>query len=171
MRFFVLSCAVAKKAKVGISNFHFYNAAGQSSSLSPVNPKEGHSIFTNRTAYNPSEVYGPGQSAIDFVPTITLDMILASIPDHITIEMLKVDAQGYDLEIIKSAHQDRLRKIPRIYSEVFMPLRENDYLNISNGYNEWLKYMKTVGCTLLNVPKNPLLGSFLDAKWELQKGV
>lgn len=163
-RFFVLSCAIASSLRLGVSNFFFYNSIGESSSLSMVNPTKGHRVFQNRARFSPSVPLGPGPTGVDFVPTLTLNMILRVIPKDISIDYLKVDAQGYDLQIIQSAEASELRRIPRIASEVFMPEQEMDYINVTNGYTEWVEYMNSIGYDLANVPQNKQSG-FFDASW------
>lgn len=101
-------------------------------------------MFENRSKYDPSAQNGPGPFPTDFVPTLTLNMVLQSISKDISIDFLKIDAQGHDLEIIKSANPEELRRVPRISTEVFLERREHVYKNISNSFPDWIDYMSSI---------------------------
>lgn len=51
------------------------------------------------------------------VPTVTLASVLERIPSSIRLEMLKIDAQGSDFDVVKSAG-DAIKRFDQVYAEV-----------------------------------------------------
>lgn len=160
-RFFVLNCAVAGHENTGVATFNFYNHDGVSSSLAlATHMNDKLPGYANRSRYTPTEKFGPGPAAIDFVPVISFDTILKAIPKRIAIDYLLVDAQGFDLQIIKSASPQQLRRIPKITSETYLEHFEPTYQGVENALPQWIKYMNSIGYKLENPPPETS-----DGKW------
>ena len=107
-RRYVLAAAVAERA--GLATMYRYNN-GASSSLS----KAARDFNEEEPRPNVDEWASP-QGAPFFVPTVTLEQLLAAIPTSIDILFLKTDLQGYDLAVIKSAGPS-LRRVFKVLSE------------------------------------------------------
>lgn len=60
-----------------------------------------------------------GYPSFSIVPVLTLEMLLASIPDHLSIEWVKTDMQGFDLRAAKSASKSTLRRIKKYQAELY----------------------------------------------------
>lgn len=95
-----------------------------------VGPVEGTTAFYHYEGPGCSSVFPPNEDAdlalippvcnrvrnMEHVCTISLARVIDLIPDHLAIELLKVDAQGFDLEVVKSAGE-RLHRIDKIIIE------------------------------------------------------
>lgn len=163
----MINCAVSGPPLAGsFAPFHFYNGAGKSSSLSEARDEAvGRQNWTNRTAFDPSEKYGPGPSAVDFVSVLSLDSVLSAIPDNVSINLLKTDTQGHDLSIIRSASREHLRRVKHLITETYL----NDashvkYKGVNNDLVNWIPYMRDMGFKLMNPPLPEYFNEY-DAKW------
>lgn len=166
-RFFVVNCAVAGPPLAGgLASFHYYNAAGGSSSLSEARDEAvGRQAWTNRTAFDPSDTYGPGPAAVDFVPVLSLETVLAAVPTNVSIDFLKTDTQGYDLAVIRSASRLQLRRVRMLTTETYLKGAGNaKYKNVKNDLVDWIPYMRTMGFRLTNPPQ-PHQSNEYDAIW------
>lgn len=158
-RFFTLCAAISGKPLSGrVASFRHYNDFGQSSSLSKVlnaslkDKSYGRSVswsHPSRTATNRPD--GPGPSGIDFVPVLSLGNLLMAVPSHVSIPLLKTDAQGHDLNIIKSSPIGVLRRVDRIRSEVYLGnIKELRYQGVNNDLEDWRVYMRKAGYKLMD---------------------
>lgn len=166
-RFFVLNCAVSGPPLAGsIAPFHYYNSAGASSSLSEARDEAmGRQRWTNRTAFNPSDKYGPGPSAVDFVPVLSLDSVLSAIPHNISINLLKTDTQGHDLSVIRSAGRQQLRRVKHLVTETYLKgASHSKYKGVQNDLDDWIPHMRDMGFKLINPPPPEDLNEH-DAEW------
>lgn len=166
--FFVVNAAVSGFPLAGrIATFHHYNSRGVSSSLARVkkDAKGKEPSFASRKTHNPSDRYGPGSAGVDFVPVISLESVLGAVSKDVVIDMLKTDAQGFDLEIIKSASRETLRRVGKIRSETYLAgVAEKRYDGVKNELvRDWIPYMNNVGFRLTNPTKR--IGSEYDAVW------
>ena len=79
------------------------------------------------------------------VPVIRLEDVMAKIPAHLPIEYVKVDVQGLDLQVIKSAGE-ALRRVGRVRAEV---INEKSYVGIGDEKpateDELVAYMDSMG--------------------------
>lgn len=79
------------------------------------------------------------------VPVIRLADVMAKIPAHLPIEYVKVDVQGLDLQVIKSAGE-ALRRVGRVRAEV---INEKSYVGIGEEKpateDELVAYMDSMG--------------------------
>ena len=79
------------------------------------------------------------------VPVIRLEDVMAKIPAHLPIEYVKVDVQGLDLQVIKSAGE-ALRRVGRVRAEV---INEKSYVGIGEEKpateDELVAYMDSMG--------------------------
>lgn len=167
-RFFVLNCAISGPPYAGsVSTFHFYNDNGKSSSLSHADSPRH---WTNKPGNDPNSDYGPGPSGIDFVPVISLDTLLKAIPSNVMIPFLKIDAQGHDLAIVKSASKQQLNRIEKIMSETYLTdWAAKAYRNDeSNKLDDWIPYMRSMGFSLSNPPSEDAKTQ-IDAIWVRDK--
>lgn len=167
-QFFVLSCAVGAAPATGaLTTFHYYNANGQSSSLSPATAVSTRPVagWANLSRFDPSDQYGPGPAGIDIVAVLSLNTVLAAIPANISIDFLMTDAQGHDLAIIKSASVSSLRRVAKIKTETYLAAAAGlNYDGVHNDLSEWVPYMKAAGYRLTNPPKRGAKGEY-DAVW------
>lgn len=167
-RFFVIAAAIAGPPHAGnFLTFHHYNLDGASSSLSTaLETSKGQSQpFANRKLYDPSKHYGPGPGGVDFVPVLTLEALLQAVPKHVRIPFLKTDTQGFDLEVVKSARRNTLRRVEKIMSETYLPgVERKRYANVRNDLGrDWIPFMKRVGYKLSNPTKK--MNDEYDAVW------
>lgn len=158
-RFFVLACAVAGTPLAGsVATFTFYNRNGASSSLSRVKPRSDGSLpdIADTSMHSPDQMAGPGPSGVDFVPVLSLQALLDAVPTHMRIAFLKIDAQGFDLNIVRSARMDTLRRVDEILAETYLPrIVGTKFEGVENGLREhWIPYMRSVGFQLTNPPEN-----------------
>lgn len=116
--------------------------------------------------YSPRDKYGPGPIGYDFVPIVTLNSILRSISTEISITLLKVDTQGYDFSIIKSACSTQTKRISKIVSETYVgDANYKLYVDVHNDlYKDWIPYMKKIGFVLSNPPNSNSKREY-DAIW------
>lgn len=166
-RFFVMNCAVAGPPLAGgLAAFHYYNSAGGSSSLSEARDEAvGRQHWTNRTAFDPSDTYGPGPAAVDFVPVVSLESVLAAVPRNVSIDFLKTDTQGYDLSVVRSASREQLRRVRTLTTETYLKgAADVKYKNVQNNLEDWIPYMKSIGFRLTNPPP-PDQRNEHDAQW------
>lgn len=166
--FFVVNAAVSGKPLAGrVATFHHYNSRGASSSLARVKKDEKGKdpSFADRGKHDPSDQYGPGPAGVDFVPVIGLDALLKAIPMEVDIDILKTDAQGFDLDVIKSARRDTLRRVRMIKTETYLPgVAEKRYVGVKNELlKDWIPYMNKIGFRLVNPTKKE--GAEYDAVW------
>ena len=60
-----------------------------------------------------------GYPPFSIVPVLTLDHLIASIPDSIRIELVKTDMQSFDLRAAKSASLESLARVEKYQAEVY----------------------------------------------------
>jgi FkbM family methyltransferase len=108
----------------GVAAFHLSNNDGSSSSLAQFHD---HAAKLNS-----------GKSS--YVPVVRLDSILQQIPDHIKVDKIKIDAQGFDLEVIKSAGS-QLHRFKSIIGEVVVNEDLAYYKDVDNSRKSWLAFM------------------------------
>lgn len=110
---------------VGVARFGVMGPGGQSGSLSkPKDPTRKWAKEVDRF----------------FVPVLTLRHILDMIPANITIEFLKTDMQGHDLNAIKSAGES-LKRVRKSLHEVSADGKET-YADTDNFKSSWFEYME-----------------------------
>ncbi|CAF1263399.1 unnamed protein product [Adineta ricciae] len=84
------------------------------------------------------------------VSTLRLETILSIIDPRLSIELLKVDAQGVDLDVVKSAGK-LLKRIDKVIIEIQLDDEKRNNSNIlyknANSASETLEYMKANGFT------------------------
>lgn len=163
-RFFVINCAIAGNPLAGgFQTFRFFNRAGQSSSLAPIKRKDGN--LPKFATFDPNEdQYGPGPAGVDFVPVLSLENLLSAIPEHLEIPFLKIDTQGFDLAVVKSASRSKLRRVSKIMTETYLP-SSSTYEGVTNELiRDWIPHMRTMGYKLSN-PTTRTRGEY-DAVWE-----
>lgn len=150
-----------------ISAFNHYNERGMSSSLASVMRKPDGRVhgFADRARHDPSEKYGPGPAGVDIVPVLSLQALLDAVPSNIEIQSLKTDAQGFDLDVVKSASPRSLRRIKKIVSETYLEgIGAARYEGVRNDLErDWVPYMKKVGFKLSNPTKKT--NREYDAHW------
>jgi len=85
------------------------------------------------------------------VPVLLLEDVLERIPTHIRIEFVKLDVQGVDLQVLKSAH-DQLRRVWHVKTEVIVH-NEGGYIGVGEDApgteDEFTSYMKSMGFTFV----------------------
>lgn len=154
-RFFVINCAIAGAPMAGhISTFHHYNKGGMSSSLAEVRTNSRGEVpgFADRSKHDPSDSFGPGHSGLDYVPVLSLETLLNSVPPNIDISFLKTDTQGFDFAVIKSASRKSLRRVKKIMTETYLTgIERTRYRNVDNDLKkDWIPYMEEMGFDLSN---------------------
>ena len=77
------------------------------------------------------------------VPAVTLASILSLIPPHVRISLLKVDARGYDLTVIKSAGKS-IERVEEILVDVDLSVGDA-FFHDHNGQGRVERYMHRVG--------------------------
>jgi FkbM family methyltransferase len=135
--FVVIPMAVAETD--GCANFHI-NQSDFSSSLLPIN-EEGSRSWVG--------VEHVKVEAVVSVPTIRLDTFMNSL-DIKTVDFLKIDAQGMDLKVLRSAGA-RLRDIEKIVLEV--EVAPNHFYTGAPSKDEVLKFLGESGFSLVGVEK------------------
>jgi len=168
-RFFVIACAIGGPPLAGgLATFRHYNL-GVSSSLAPARRDALGRLpgfaKTGDDARGAGE-FGPGEGGIDFVPVLSLEALLKAVPSRVEVEMLKTDAQGFDLSVVMSARRETLRRVGRIVSETYLPgVAERRYSGVRNElYRDWMPYMGQVGFRLVNEVHGS--DKEFDATWE-----
>ena len=150
-RLYVVTAALSDKVGFGVMNV--FNGNGMSSSLNrPVDS-------TRDWVWKPD-----GYNVVDIVPVLTLQMLLAAVPEHIEILLLKTDMQGNDFSALKSA-KSNLRRVKKVQSECWCGGFAH-YAGVMNDYHkDFEPYMKGLGFSVTEDPCPP--GSFreVDAVW------
>jgi hypothetical protein len=108
---FIVTAAVSDT--VGLGRMAAYNF-GMSSSLSEVR-EEGE----EGELYWAKEERQGGWPAFNIVPVLTLEHLLAAVPENVTILSVITDMQGHDLKAAKSASLPSLRRVRRYQAEVY----------------------------------------------------
>ncbi|KAL0485067.1 valine tRS [Acrasis kona] len=112
----------------GVGSFRLSNNGGASSSLAKFVPR--------------AEKLDSGE--VSFVPIVRLEDIMKQIPRHINVESIKIDAQGFDLEVIKSAGEFVTR-----FTTITAEIVANDdlayYKDVDNSRKSWMAYMTKYG--------------------------
>ena len=103
-----IPCAISSSE--GLAEFYHYEGPGCSSIL-PPNPIASSDKIPDLCKKVKS---------IERICSISLETVINFIPDHIPIELLKVDAQGIDLSIVKSA-KSNLHKLQTVVIETQEP--------------------------------------------------
>lgn len=83
------------------------------------------------------------------VPTIRMETILKMIPSQLEVELLKIDAQGFDVQVAKSAG-NQIRRVRRLILEC-QDVARNDPLLLYKGAGtkaDAVEYMRSVGFVL-----------------------
>ena len=111
-RVYVITAAIAGTA--GFANFFSYNFNGESSSLTEM-AQEDKGKSTGWWAAD--SLREKGYPPVNFVPVLTMRMLLDAIPADLEIILLKTDMQGYDFTAVSTAG-DALRRVKQLYSEV-----------------------------------------------------
>ncbi len=60
-----------------------------------------------------------GYPPFSIVPVLTLELLLSSIPEDISIEWVKTDMQGFDLRAARSASLASLRRVKKYQAELY----------------------------------------------------
>lgn len=142
-RFFVIAAALAGEPHVGFRSLHVYNRGGESSSLAAARPDRPWA------AVGADRRLGGG---VEFVPVLTLGRLLRAIPAGVAIPLLKIDAQGFDLTIIKSADRSALRRVDRVMAEVYENNKNYQLPDgVVNDLHAWVPHMARMGFALVNV--------------------
>jgi len=113
----VLPLAIAPRGG-GFTTFHVHSTAGCSSLLETTASREGWAAWCNRTLEQRT------------VPTISLADAIALTGSVLPIRLLKMDAQGVDLALIRSASPSELARVQAICLE--LP-RDTAYCRSSAG--------------------------------------
>lgn len=133
----IIGIPVALNRERGRMDFHVNRLRG-ASSLLPTDPKLSLLPLTD-VASETVEVRK--------VPVLLLEDVLERIPAQIAIEFLKLDIQGVDLQVLKSAH-DQLRRAWHVKVEVIVHNR-GVYLaegeDIPGSEGDFTSYMKSMG--------------------------
>jgi FkbM family methyltransferase len=129
--YFVLPVAIAETD--GCADFHLNDFAA-ASSLLPLNLKD----------LTPEDARQLRVNQVRKVPTLRLDTLM-NIADIDTVEFLKIDAQGMDLSVLKSAG-DRLKDIAKITLEVWTAPHPQ-YVGVPSK-EEVVKYLQDRGFVL-----------------------
>ena len=98
-----------------------------------------------------------GQKTIEVrkVPAVRLEDVLERIPAHLSIEFLKTDIQGLDLQALKSAG-DQILRVKRIQTEIMnTALYEKASAESMSSEQEFQSYMKSRGFTLVGEKVTP----------------
>ena len=164
-RFFVVAAALGGGGARGgsVGSLRYYNAGGMSSSLAEAaRPGSG---FADRARNGPGARFGPGEGGVDFVPVLSLEAVLRAVPRRVDVELVKIDAQGFDLEIVKGASRQTLRRVRKIVAETYLPgVAEARYKGVRNELQrDWVPYMRSVGFELQNPTDR--VGAEYDAVW------
>lgn len=143
-RFFVIPAALAGDAQAGVASLRVYNKAGQSASLAAVRDAAKWAA-----ADAGEDRIGRG---VEFVPVLSLERLLAAVPPHVDIPLLKTDTQGFDFTVIRSASRPALRRVARVMAEVYRG--QGTYAlpeGVSNDLEQdWIPHMRRMGYRLVN---------------------
>lgn len=111
-RVYVVTAAIA--GTVGFANFFSYNFNGESSSLTEMVEEDKAKSSGWWAADTLRE---KGYPPVNFVPVLTMRMLLEAIPEELEVILLKTDMQGYDFTAVSTAG-DALLRVKQLYSEV-----------------------------------------------------
>jgi FkbM family methyltransferase len=125
-RLFIIPAAVGNFD--GIASFHLSSNDGGSSSLAQFQDRAKKLDSGNRA----------------FVPVVRLEHILTQIPSNINVDKIKIDAQGFDLEVIKSAGP-QISRFKEIIGEVVANEDLAYYKDVDNSKKSWLEFMEANG--------------------------
>ena len=79
------------------------------------------------------------------VPVLTLQDVIQSVPGHISISFVKMDLQGFDFEVVKSAGVDALSRIEWLMCECWLG-GKSSYSGVVNDLaRDWYPYMTAAG--------------------------
>lgn len=121
--------------------FRHYEAPGASSVLPPGDQAKGSPGIPDICVHVVSE---------ERVPSHRLETILDRIPKSVRVEFVKVDAQGIDLDVVKSAGRS-LKRIEKVMIEVQKTSEKNpEFYKGQNGYDEAVSWMTANGFALNN---------------------
>ena len=112
-RVFVVTAAVSNVA--GFASFFAYNFNGESSSLAQMRDEDAAAPSGWWAADNLRE---KGYAPVNFVPVLTLRMLLEAIPPELEIILLKTDMQGFDFTAVSAVGSAALARVRQVYSEV-----------------------------------------------------
>lgn len=123
----------------GVLSMNVYNIGGVSSSLNDAT-EDFKPVFAE---------YKKNGHAKVFVPALSLERVLRSIPASVAIEFVKSDTQGNDFRLFRSVESELRRlKIPRMMTEVYL-LGYSPYIGVQNDLcRDWAPYMGSLGYTL-----------------------
>lgn len=135
---YVLTAAVA--STWGVATF---NDFADSSSL----------LAVNSTSSVAKRVYAKGRKgAKTLVPTLPLSAVLEA-SSSMDCWFLKIDAQGTDLDAVKSA-KHHLERCSYVFAEVYCgPV--SSYVGAVNNYLDWVPYMESMGFQAWNQCDRP----------------
>jgi FkbM family methyltransferase len=128
--FVIVPMAVSEED--GFREFHI-NSNDRTSSLLPLDD-------SSMTSWQGAEGIRTERKAV--VPTVRLDTFMNALGIN-QVEYLKIDAQGHDLEVVRSLGH-RLRDVQKIRLEAYAA-RSSMYVGAHNRVDEMLKYMESVG--------------------------
>lgn len=161
---FIVTAAVSDT--VGLGRMAAYNH-GQSSSLSEARPGDDADAGES---YWAKEEHQGGWPAFNLVPVITLEHLLAAIPENVTILSVATDMQGHDLKAAKSASLPALRRVRRYKAEVYCGAFDGGYGVEDNSAAEWKEHMESAGFRELVGCPGPTSGRVyigeMDCEWE-----
>jgi len=159
---FVVTAAVSDT--VGLGRMAAYNF-GMSSSLSEVR-EEGE----EGELYWAKEERQGGWPAFNIVPVLTLEHLLAAVPENVTILSVITDMQGHDLKAAKSASLPSLRRVRRYQAEVYCGAYDGGYSIEDNSAAEWREHMEAAGFREVVGCPGPKTGMVyegeMDVVWE-----
>ena len=115
----VLPLAVSARAKPKLATFNVSRIAG-CSSLLRFNEKTswGRECFSYLRAEGARKAGASRMLEMRMVPTISIDQALSLAPAALPIELLKLDTQGMDLKLLRSASKANLARVAAIELEV-----------------------------------------------------
>jgi len=115
----VLPLAVSERAKPKLATFNVSRIAG-CSSLLRFNEKTswGRECFSYLRAEGARKAGASRMLEMRMVPTISMDQALSLAPAALPIELLKLDTQGMDLKLLRSASKANLARVAAIELEV-----------------------------------------------------
>jgi hypothetical protein len=115
----VLPLAVSARAKPKLATFNVSRIAG-CSSLLRFNEKTswGRECFSYLRDEGARKAGASSMLEMRMVPTISMDQALSLAPAALPIELLKLDTQGMDLKLLRSASKANLARVAAIELEV-----------------------------------------------------